>query len=177
MTEKIIIAGSGGQGNLFIGDILCLAAMLEGKNVTWLPSYGPQMRGGTATCEVVISDNEIGSPVIAHPDALIVMNKPSLAFIDKVKPGSVVIVNQSLASYEGNRSDIILVPVADLMKEIANPKLANMVLLGVYLKKRNSVKLESVLEVLKEKMSKKSGWEELFELNKKALMIGYNFVE
>lgn len=174
MIEKIIIAGAGGQGNLFLGKILCLAAMRENKNVTWYPSYGPAMRGGKSTCTVIISDEEIGSPMVKNQDALIVMNKPSLDFMEDIKKG-IVIINQSLAKYNGTSDlDIVLVETEPILREIDSKngqRFLNMILLGVYLKKRNIVSVENALKVLKEKK------EEVFEKNKMALMAGYGYYQ
>jgi 2-oxoglutarate ferredoxin oxidoreductase subunit gamma len=175
MLERIIIAGAGGQGNLFFGKTLCLAAIEENKNVTWLPSYGPAMRGGESTCTVIISDEEIGSPIVKNPDTLIVMNKPSLSFMKGMNNG-LVIINQSLADYEGgiNNSDldIMLIETEPILREIDSQnghKILNVLLLGVYLKRKNTVDIKSVKKVLsKEK-------EEFFEMNIKALMAGYEY--
>jgi len=106
MLKSIIIAGAGGQGNIFAGEVFAVAVLKENKNVTFFPSYGPQMRGGKSTCTVVISDEEIGSPIISTPDALIVMNEPSLDFIKNVRRDGLVIINSSLSEYRGQRKDV-----------------------------------------------------------------------
>ncbi len=181
MTNKITIAGAGGQGNLLMGKLLCEAALKEGKHATWYPSYGPLMRSGKSTCTVVVSDEEIGSPIVLHPDILIVMNKPSLCYLVDLKQGGLAIINQSLAQYsdnsDGNTKNIVLLFVNEMLKEAKiGVKIANMALLGALLKKCPVVKLESVLEILETMLLKKDK-SELFELDKKALMLGYNYCE
>lgn len=174
MLEKIIIAGAGGQGNLFIGEVLCLAALIENKNVTFLPSYGPQMRGGKSTAMVVISDKEIGSPIVASPDVLIVMNGLSLDYIQNVRLNGLVIINRSLAEYLGERKDvrIINVEIASILEKFKTPKILNMILLGAYIKHTDIVKLASVIEALNEKLEEESK-EKFFEINRLALVAGY----
>lgn len=176
MIEKIIIAGAGGQGNLFLGKILCLTAIEEGKNATWLPSYGPAMRGGKSTCTVVISNEEIGSPIVSVPDTLIVMNKPSLDFMKNMKKGC-VIINQSLAEYDGfsNGLDVIPIHTDDIMNQLNSKQVLNMILLGAYVNYKNVVKLGTVLRALGSEL-KKAGREKLFEINKKAIMAGYDYL-
>lgn len=133
MQHEVIISGFGGQGTLFAGQILAYAAMDSGKHVTWIPSYGPEMRGGTASCTVVISDDEIGSPLVNRPKAVLAMNLPSM---DKYEPlvhdGGVLIVNSSLVPREATRTDIkvVHVPANAVAEELGNARLANMVMLG-----------------------------------------------
>lgn len=131
--EKIIIAGFGGQGVLSLGQFIAYAALYENKAATWLPSYGPEMRGGTANCSVVVDDTEVASPIIAVPDTLIAMNKPSLdKFKNKVRPGGLIIVNSSLISDKVERTDVttIYVPANELAHEAGNDKTANIVVLA-----------------------------------------------
>ncbi len=133
MDEKILIAGFGGQGILFAGKVLSYYALQSGDYVSWLPSYGPEMRGGTAYCAVTISSQPIGSPVITAPDILIVMNKPSFTkFIDTVESNGVVFVDSTLVDDQTQRTDITThyVPATQTAHDMGVPKLANMVLLG-----------------------------------------------
>lgn len=135
MLERIVIAGFGGQGVLSLGQFIAYSAMYEGLEVTWLPSYGPEMRGGTANCSVVVGDQPIASPIIAVADTLIVMNKPSLdKFIDSVKPGGLVIVNSSLIKEKITRDDVrvLYVDANELALESGNAKTANIVVFGAY---------------------------------------------
>lgn len=137
MEKKIIIAGFGGQGVLSLGQFIAYASMFEGKDVTWLPSYGPEMRGGTANCSVVVSDTSVASPIISRPDILIVMNKPSLdKFVDKVKTGGIIVVNSSLIADKVERSDVqtYYVDANDVALKAGNPKTANIVLFGALIK-------------------------------------------
>src|SRR5512133_2324038 len=133
MQTEIIIAGFGGQGVLFAGQLLAYAGMDEGKQVTWIPSYGPEMRGGTANCTVIISDDVIGSPLVLHPTAVIAMNRPSLdKYEPMVKPGGVLIINTSMVDRKAVRKDIKVVEVdANAMAEkLGDKRMSNMVLLG-----------------------------------------------
>lgn len=133
MQTEIVVAGFGGQGVLFAGQLLAYAAMDEGREVTWIPAYGPEMRGGTANCTVVISEEEIGSPMVRNPQAVIAMNLPSL---DKYEPlvrsGGLLVVNQSLVDREVQRKDIkvVLVKANDIAQKLGDPRMSNMVLLG-----------------------------------------------
>ncbi|MDY0125015.1 MAG: 2-oxoacid:acceptor oxidoreductase family protein [Anaerolineaceae bacterium] len=133
MQSEVIISGFGGQGTLYAGQVYAYAGMDEGKHVTWLPSYGPEMRGGTANCTVVISDEEIGSPSALHPRAVIALNLPSLdKYEPLVAPGGFLIVNQSMVNREPTRTDIhwLTIPANDIARELGNERAANMVLLG-----------------------------------------------
>ena len=133
MQSEVIISGFGGQGTLYAGQVYAYAGMDEGRHVTWLPSYGPEMRGGTANCTVVISDEEIGSPSALHPRAVIALNLPSLdKYEPLVAPGGFLIVNQSMVNREPTRTDIhwLTIPANDIARELGNERAANMVLLG-----------------------------------------------
>ncbi|MDC7222092.1 MAG: 2-oxoacid:acceptor oxidoreductase family protein [Spirochaetales bacterium] len=135
MNEEIIIAGFGGQGVLSMGMLLVYAGMVEGKNVSWLPSYGPEMRGGTANCNVIISDNQVGSPVISEADTLIAMNLPSLVkFESHVKPGGRILVNSDLVEAKVTRTDVTVsyLPVSSTALACGNDKTANVVMMGAY---------------------------------------------
>lgn len=133
MHSEVIISGFGGQGTLYAGQVYAYAAMDEGKHVTWIPSYGPEMRGGTANCTVVISDEEIGSPSALHPRAVIALNLPSLdKYEPLVAPSGFLIVNESMVNREPTRTDIhcLMIPANTIAQEIGNERAANMVLLG-----------------------------------------------
>lgn len=133
MQSEIIISGFGGQGTLYAGQVLAYAAMDEGKHTTWLPSYGPEMRGGTANCTVVISDDEIGSPSALYPKAVIALNLPSLdKYEEMVAPGGYLIINESMVNRTPSRTDIhwLMIPANKIAQEIGNERATNMVLLG-----------------------------------------------
>lgn len=155
---------------------LAQAAMLEGKNVTYLPSYGAEVRGGTANCTVAVSDEEIASPVASSPDFIIAMNQPSLVrFQNQIQSGGVLFINSSLIEAEIPRGDIeiVRVPANSIAEELGSPKSANMVMLGAFTKKSNLVSVSSVIEELKSTLKKK---QKLIAVNQKALMIGYDLV-
>jgi len=151
MQAEIIFAGFGGQGVLFAGQILAFAGMDWGKEVTWMPSYGPEMRGGTANCTVIVADEEIGSPLVRNPQAAVVMNIPSF---DKYEPqvikGGVLIVNASLVNRSIARSDVdgLLVPANEIAETIGNKRLTNMVMLGALLQKLPVLPLEAIEQAL-----------------------------
>ena len=177
MQEELIIAGAGGQGIILIGDLLCLVAISDGKNTTGYPSYGATMRGEKATYTVIISSEEIGSPISEHPDSLLAMNKPSLAgFAKIVKPNGLVIVNHSLAKWQmhgGSEVRVIEIEATDIAQELGDSRAANLVMLGAYIKAKEIVSLESVIKALMELAAKKRGNESLTALNKKALETGF----
>lgn len=176
MTKKMIFAGFGGQGVLMMGYLLALSAMKDGKNVTYLPAYGAEVRGGTANCTVVVSDEEIYSPVASSPDYVVVMNKPSLKkYEGMVAPGGVVFINSSLVDIETNRTDleVLKVPVNDLAKEVGSDRAINMIMLGAFVAKTGITSLESLEASLKDVAK---GKEKLMEINKKGLLKGAEFV-
>jgi 2-oxoglutarate ferredoxin oxidoreductase subunit gamma len=151
MKTDLIIAGFGGQGVLFAGQLLAHAALNAELYTTWYPSYGPEMRGGTANCTVVISDEPIGSPVVARPEAAIVLNLPSLdRYEPLVRPGGLLIVNASLIDRDVRRSDIdaIAIPADDVAAELGSPRLTNMVLLGALLARLPVFTLDHVAKTL-----------------------------
>ncbi len=155
MQVEIVIAGFGGQGILFAGQILAYAAMDAGKNVTWFPSYGPEMRGGTANCIVVISDEEIGSPLVRHPRAAIVMNRPSLdKYEPLVQPGGVLVVNASMAGRAAERTDVdvVALPANEMAEALGDRRLANMVLVGALLARLPVLTLAQVEAALQQHM-------------------------
>lgn len=165
----LIAAGFGGQGVLLLGQIVAHAAMKEGRFVTWIPSYGPEMRGGTANCSVAISEEEIGSPVVPHPDCLVIMNQPSLAkFEEDLKTGGVLLYNSDLVTYAKPRNDIkvIAVPCNTLALELGNEKVANVITLGALAASSDIVDVEGCKATLAELMGKKKA--ALVEINMKA---------
>jgi 2-oxoglutarate ferredoxin oxidoreductase subunit gamma len=176
MLIKAVFAGFGGQGVLSMGLNLAQAAMTEGRNVTYLPSYGAEVRGGTANCTVAISDEEIASPVASAPEFVVAMNKPSLVrFQNQIQSGGVLLINSSLIEAEILRGDIdvVKVPAGEIADKLDSPKSANMVMLGAFIKKSNLVSISTVIEELKNTLKKK---EKLIAINEKALMAGYDLV-
>lgn len=170
MIERIIIAGSGGQGIMLCGKILAQAAMVEGKFVTWLPAYGAEVRGGTAHCMVIISDKEIGSPYIDKTDTLIIMNQPSLArFKNRLEDGGLLIINSSMVK-AGVEIKTLRYPFTDIAVELGNVKVANMVALGAYLAKKKTVSLKNISRVMK--MMAPAGRKDILIVNQKALDTG-----
>jgi 2-oxoglutarate ferredoxin oxidoreductase subunit gamma len=162
----LIAAGFGGQGVLLLGQIVAHAAMKEGRYVTWIPSYGPEMRGGTANCSVAISEEEIGSPVIPHPDCLVIMNQPSLAkFEEDLMTGGVLLYNSDLVTYPNPRKDITVVPVPcnTVALELGNEKVANVITLGALAAASDLVSVEGCKATLAELMGKKKA--ALVEIN------------
>lgn len=173
MLIKTIFAGFGGQGVLSMGLNFAQAAMLEGKNVTYLPAYGAEVRGGTANCTVAVSDEEIASPVASSPDFVIAMNQPSVVrFQNQIQSGGLLFINSSLVEAEVTRGDIdvVKVPASNIAEELGSPKSANMVILGAFIKKTNLVSLSSVVEGLKDALK---GKQKLIAVNEKALTAGY----
>lgn len=173
MLIKTIFAGFGGQGVLSMGLTLASAAMLEGKNVTYLPSYGAEVRGGTAHCTVAISDEEIASPVASSPEFIVAMNQPSLMrFQNQIKSGGLFFINSSLTEAEISRDDINVarVPASNIAEGLGNPRSANIVMLGAFIKKSNLVSLSGIIEELKNTLKNK---QKLMAVNKQALMAGY----
>ena len=153
MKKEIIISGFGGQGGLAIGKNLAEAGMAEGLNVTWAPSYGPEMRGGTANCSVVLSDRQVGSPVFARPTELIALNEPSLAkFEAGVQPGGMVFVNSDVVTDRVQRQDLTAyyIPCAKIAEEVGNPKVSNMVMLGAYVAATKLLKPETIESMIEE---------------------------
>ena len=172
MQSEIQFAGFGGQGIMLMGQILAQAAMNEGAEVVWIPSYGPEMRGGTAYCTVVISDKLIGSPIIRNPRHLVAMNRPSLEkFAPTVKPNGVIFVNSSIISVGAGRDDVdeVRVPIIEIAKALGNIKVANIVALGAFVSRSAVVKFESLQAAVKDKFAQK---EKLIPLNMNALEEG-----
>ena len=173
-ATSILLAGFGGQGVLFAGKFLAYKGMVQGKQLSWLPSYGPEMRGGTANCSVILSDTPVGSPIITNPDVLVAMNLPSLQkFVDAVVPGGKIILDSTLIDARVERDDIevFYVPATQLAKVNGFATLSNMILTGKVLKEIDIVAFEGNEETLKSFIpAKKAG---LIDMNLKALQIGY----
>ncbi len=162
---------------MLFGKILAYAGMTEGKYVTYLPSYGAEVRGGTAHCNVIISSEEIASPVIGSPDTAVVMNHPSLLkFEPRVKKAGLLIVNSSLILHSPKREDIeiISLPATEIADEVGNIQVANMVVLGCYLTKKNVIKIDTIIDSLKKVLPKHR--HSLLEINKKAILTGAEFL-
>jgi 2-oxoglutarate ferredoxin oxidoreductase subunit gamma len=175
VDHELIFAGFGGQGILSMGKFLAYAGMDEGYNVSWLPSYGPEMRGGTANCSVIVTEENIGSPIVTQATALVVMNRPSLdKFEGIVVKGGLVVKDSSLVNRDVSRKDIevLSIPATEIADEIGDKKIANMVLLGALVKKTGVMSLDALLKSLKD-----HGKASFFEMNKKALEKGAEYVK
>ena len=175
-TTQILIAGFGGQGILFSGKFLAYKGLMEELQVSWLPSYGPEMRGGTANCNVVLSDTPVGSPIITTPDVLIAMNLPSLEkYVDTVAPGGQVYVDSSLIDAKVERTDVevFYIPATQLAKDAGFSTLANMILVGKLLKECDAVPFAGNKETLESFIPAKKA--NLIEVNLQALQTGYDF--
>lgn len=173
MTKTIRIAGFGGQGVMLLGQVLAYSATLKGLNAIWVPTYGPETRGGTANCMVTISDEPIYSPVFKDSDDLIVLNEPSyLKFKNTLKNKGYMLYNESLIHLQNPNSITVAgIKANDLAKELNEPKTINMILLGKYLKDTNLFKKEEVIEALKYYFGSKK--EHLIDINKKAIDLGF----
>jgi len=179
VNERVICAGFGGQGVMSMGQLLSYAGMIEGKNVSWLPSYGPEMRGGTANCNVTVSDTPIGSPIIDNnATAAIVMNLPSLIKFEKeLEKDGKLLINSSLIEKKAERDDVeaYYIPANEIAVEIGNGKVANMVMLGAFIELTGAVKKETVVEALKKVFGPSKA--HLIPLNEKALERGAEAVK
>jgi 2-oxoglutarate ferredoxin oxidoreductase subunit gamma len=173
MQQEIIISGFGGQGTLFAGQLLAYAAMDSGYQVTWIPSYGPEMRGGKARCTVIVSDEEIGSPLVRRPSAAIVLNIPSMeAFEPAIKPGGVLVVNSSLVPQKSERTDIdvLYISASDMAIELGNVRIANVICLGALVQAAGIVSLEAIEQALDDHLPERH--RKLLGLNSEALRKG-----
>ena len=173
MQSEVMFCGFGGQGIMLIGQMLAYAGMNEGKNVVWLPSYGPEMRGGTAYCTVVVSDRPVGSPIIDHPQCIVVLNRPSLEKFDsKVKPGGLIAINTSLIDIPSARDDIdkLHVPANKIALEGGTGKAANMAMLGAYVGYTKAVNLDSLKPLIRRQFEKKP---EFIDVNLRILAQGF----
>ncbi len=172
MQTEVMFAGFGGQGILLSGKILAEAAMEKKLEVAWVPSYGPEMRGGTAYCTVVVSDRPIGSPIIRNPMHLVAMNRPSLdKFAKMVKPGGVILINTSLIPVVSGRKDVdeLCVPVTDIANRLGSVKAANIVALGAFVARSRILDFETLIETVKKEFKKKK---KFIEMNLAALEEG-----
>ena len=175
-TTQILIAGFGGQGILFAGKFLAYKGLMEDLQVSWLPSYGPEMRGGTANCNVILSDTPVGSPIITTPDVLIAMNLPSLQkYVDTVAPGGQIYVDSSLIDAEVQRTDVqvFYIPATQMAKEAEIASLANMIIVGHLLQNNSELSFAGVEAVVTHLVPPKKA--ALIELNMKALNLGKEY--
>jgi 2-oxoglutarate ferredoxin oxidoreductase subunit gamma len=178
MSEEIIIAGFGGQGVLSMGQVICYAGVIEDKEVSWMPSYGPEMRGGTANCIAIISDSKISSPILSNFDTAIVLNQPSMdKFESAVKPGGLLLYESSTILEPSKRDDIDIVPIeaANEAAKLENTKIMNMIMLGAFLKKKPILELDNVLEALKKVLPER--YHHLIPLNEKAIKRGMELAD
>ncbi len=178
MLEELIIAGFGGQGVLSMGMTLAYAGMVEGKEISWMPSYGPEMRGGTANCITIISDDKISSPIISMFDSAIILNQPSMdKFESQIKPGGVLIYESTNIQRPAGRTDIdiIGIPAALEAVNMKNARVLNMIMLGAYLERKPVIKVESVMEALKKVLPER--YHHTLPLNKSALERGTELTE
>jgi 2-oxoglutarate ferredoxin oxidoreductase subunit gamma len=158
MTHEIIIAGFGGQGVLLMGQLITYAGMIEGKNVSWLPSYGPEMRGGTTNCCVIVSDGPVGSPVVTEADTVIVFNRPSLdKFESYLKPGGNLFINSSLIDKKASRDDVkpFYITANDAAMGLGNAKVTNIIMLGAFIAATGIIKKESIMKAVEKTFGEK----------------------
>lgn len=178
MNKQILIAGFGGQGILFSGKFLAYEGLLEQKEVSWLPSYGPEMRGGTASCSIIISDEAVGSPIVSNPDVLIAMNLPSLdKYESAAKEGSQIFVDSSLIERKVERLEVeaYYIPATQLAEQEGLSGLANMIMIGYFIKKTGIIPYENVRAAMEKVVPAKKM--NLLDLNIKAVELGYNYSE
>ena len=176
MTTQILIAGFGGQGVLFAGKFIAYKGLLEGKQVSWLPSYGPEMRGGTANCSVIISDDPVGSPIVSTPDVLVAMNLPSLdKYEATAAKGAKVFIDSTLISRKVERDDVdaYYIPATQMANDAGIPTLANIIMIGKIIKESGVISHDDLMGALKKVVSAKRV--ELIDVNLKALEMGYNY--
>ena len=175
-TTNLLIAGFGGQGVLFAGKFLAYKALLEGKQLSWLPSYGPEMRGGTANCSIIISDTPVGSPIVANPDCLVAMNLPSLdKYEAAVVPGGKIFVDSTLITRKIEREDVnaYYIPATQIANEMGIPTLANMIILGKVLAENPELGMEYLEAAMGKVVSAKRA--NLIEQNLNAIKLGYEY--
>ncbi len=176
MLHEILFSGFGGQGILFAGKVMSYIALAKEQEVSWLPSYGPEMRGGTAYCAVIVSDSPIGSPVIYNPTVLIAMNKPSaIKFVDSVQPGGHIIIDSALIDScdAPDNVNLIKIPATKIAHDLGTPKLANMVILGKMLQVTGIATVEEAIAGIKKSVGSRKT---MVDTNVKALETGYNYV-
>lgn len=177
-TTQFLLSGFGGQGILFSGKFLAYKGLTADKQVSWLPSYGPEMRGGTASCSVIVSDEPVGSPIVSNPDVLVAMNLPSLdKFESTVAPGGIIFADSTLIERKVKRDDVTVyyIPATQLASDNGMASLANMIIMGKILKVLDDFEEEGVMSTLKKVVSAKRI--ELLELNRKAMQIGADYEE
>ena len=175
-TTKFLFSGFGGQGILFVGKLMAYKGLTEDKQVSWLPSYGPEMRGGTASCSVIVSDTPVGSPIVSNPDVLVAMNLPSLdRFESAVVPGGIIFADATLIARDIERTDVKLVkiPATQMASDNGTPTLANMILLGKILKELGQFDVEKVEAALRKVISAKRA--DMLEVNLKAMQLGADY--
>ena len=176
-TTQYLFAGFGGQGILFSGKFLAYKGLMDGKNVSWLPSYGPEMRGGTASCSVIVSDTPVGSPIVSRPDVLIAMNLPSLdKYEDSVVPGGTIYVDSTLIERKVKRTDVkvIYIPATKLASDNKTPTLANMIIMGKVLSEEGQFDNEAGVEAaLKKVISAKRA--DMLEVNMNVMRLGHEY--
>lgn len=176
MTYETIFAGFGGQGILFAGKVIAYAGMVENKNVSHLPSYGPEMRGGTCNCHVIVSDDPVASPIIVEPTSVVAMNAPSFdKFENALVPGGKAFVDSTLVSRDAKRDDIEVfkIPATQMANEMGLPKLANMIIVGKLVKETGIFTFDELSKAVKKLVP--ASKPELYDSNMKALEAGYNF--
>lgn len=176
MIVKVIFAGFGGQGVLMMGYTFAYAAMMEGYQVTYLPSYGAEVRGGAANCTVAVGDEEIASPIASEPEYLVIMNKPSLlTFQNRITHGGTVFLNTSLVDIQPARNDVVVheIPLAEIAESIGVPRGQNLIMLGAFVRKTGLVSLETCLKAIEERLKGKRG--AAWENNRRAFMAGYEW--
>ena len=178
-TTQYLFAGFGGQGILFSGKFLAYKGLMDGANVSWLPSYGPEMRGGTASCSVIVSDTPVGSPIVSRPDVLIAMNLPSLdKYEETVVPGGTIYVDSTLIERKVNRTDVkvVYIPATKLASDNGTPTLANMIIMGKVLSEEGQFENEDgVMAALKKVISAKRA--DMLEVNMNVMRLGHNYAE
>lgn len=177
-TEEIIVAGFGGQGVLSLGQMIAYAGMTDNKEVSWMPSYGPEMRGGTANCIVIVSDSQISSPIISRFDTAFILNQPSLdKFESEVKPNGLLLYEESTILKPPTRTDITIFSINSIEEanKLGKKQVANMIMLGAYLEFKPIVKIESVVKALERVLPERH--HHLIPLNQKALELGKEFAE
>lgn len=176
MNKEILIAGFGGQGILFSGKFLAYEGLIDGKEVSWLPSYGPEMRGGTANCSIILSDSAIGSPIVSNPDILIAMNLPSLdKYENETKAGGQILVDSSLIDRKVERTDVEVyyIPATKLASDEGLSGLANMIMIGHMIKKSGIIPEENIEKAMKKVVP--AAKQNMFDLNMKAVKLGFDY--
>ena len=175
-TKQFLFSGFGGQGILFSGKFIAYKGLMDGKNVSWLPSYGPEMRGGTASCGVIVGDESVGSPIVSKPDVLVAMNLPSLdKYESTVAPGGIIFVDSTLVSRDVNRTDVTVypVPATQMASDNGTPTLANMILVGKILKVLGEFDEDSLRAALGKVISAKRA--DMLEVNLNAMKLGADY--